>query len=379
MKLPWTKASGAKASGVSGVAGGPLVAISQLAQARWGGRDVRSLVQAGYRRNPVGYRCVRMIAEAAASVPMRVEGDDRARRLLARPNGEDTGAELLERFYAGLQISGNAYLEAVSPVAHGVPELIFPLRPELVRPVRDQRGWVSAWAVRVRNGERMIVREADGWGPVLHMKLFNPSDEAVGLSPLEAAACAVDLHNASADWAKSLIDNAAKPSGALVYGRDGSRMTDEQFARLKSELEDAHTGAANAGRPLLLEGGLDWKPMSLTPAEMDFQEARNGAAREIALAFGVPPMLLGIPGDNTYANYREANLAFWRLTIVPLVEKTAAALEEWLGGRFDTVRVRAETDAITALAPEREAHWRRIGEADFLTREEKRALLGITS
>ena len=79
-------------------------------------------------------------------------------------------------------------------------------------------------------------------------------------------------------------------------------MTDDQFSRLKSELETSFQGARQAGRPLLLEGGLDWKPLSLTPKDMDFIEAKNVAAREIALAIGVPPMLLGIPGDNTYSN-----------------------------------------------------------------------------
>ncbi len=71
--------------------------------------------------------------------------------------------------------------------------------------------------------------------------------------------------------------------------------------------------------------------MALSPRDMDFMEAKNGAAREIALAFGVPPMLLGIPGDNTYANYAEANRAFWRQTVLPLAERTAAALGDWLG------------------------------------------------
>src|SRR3546814_1188179 len=80
-------------------------------------------------------------------------------------------------------------------------------------------------------------------------------------------------------------------------------------------------GAANAGRPMLLEGGLKWQSLSLTPADMDFTETKAAAAREIALAFGVPPMLLGLPGDNTYANYQEANRALWRLTILPLVTK----------------------------------------------------------
>ena len=74
---------------------------------------------------------------------------------------------------------------------------------------------------------------------------------------------------------------------------------------------------------MVLEGGLDWKAMALSPKDMDFVELKNAAAREIALAFGVPPMLLGIPGDNTYANLAEANRALWRQTVIPLVRRVA--------------------------------------------------------
>src|SRR5690606_6466610 len=122
-------------------------------------------------------------------------------------------------------------------------------------------------------------------------------------APLEAGLTALDLHNSAGRWNKALLDNSARPSGALVYGpKDGGNLSDEQFERLKAELEEGYTGMARAGRPLLLEGGLDWKAMGLTPKDMDFVEARNAASRDIALAFGVPPMMLGIPGDNTYAN-----------------------------------------------------------------------------
>src|SRR4029453_6017030 len=93
-------------------------------------------------------------------------------------------------------------------------------------------------------------------------------------------------------------------------------------------------GAARAGRPLLLEGGLDWKAMSLTPKDMDFIEAKHVAAREIALAIGVPPMLLAIPGDNTYSNYQDATRTFWRQTVLPLVNRTAKALSAWLAPAF---------------------------------------------
>ena len=79
-------------------------------------------------------------------------------------------------------------------------------------------------------------------------------------------------------------------------------------------------GAENAGRPFLLDGGLEWKAMGFSPREMESGEGRNAAAREIALALGVPPLLLGLPGDNTFKNFEEANLAFWRFTIFPLAK-----------------------------------------------------------
>ncbi len=108
-------------------------------------------------------------------------------------------------------------------------------------------------------------------------------------------------------------------------GADGqSQLTTDQYDRLLNEMEAHHQGARNAGRPMLLEGGLDWKPMGFSPSDMEFQKTKEAAAREIAIAFGVPPMLMGIPGDATYANYQEANRAFFRLTVLPLVTKVTA-------------------------------------------------------
>ena len=166
-------------------------------------------------------------------------------------------------------------------------------------------------------------------------------------------------------WNKALLDNAARPSGALVYsGPEGAVLSDTQFDRLKRELTDTYQGARNAGRPLLLEGGLDWKAMSLTPKDMDFLEAKHTAAREIALAFGVPPMLLGIPGDNTYANFQEAN----RVLLPP--DRAAAGVAHrqlvraWLAPQFgDGIRLTIDTDRIDALAADRAALWERISNA----------------
>ncbi len=371
-KQPEQKASAAR----------PLIALSRLGQPAWTPRDYASLARAGFERNVIAYRCVRLVAEAAASAPLMVrEGGDVLSEhplidLMKKPNPEQSGAELLESFYGFLQTAGNAYLEAVS--LDGTPRELFVLRPDRMKTRIGARGWPEAYDYTV--GGRTVTFRADGEAsPILHLKLFHPTNDHYGLSPLEAASASVDLHNAALAWNKALLDNAARPSGALIYnGPEGAEnLSKDQFDRLKTELEDAYAGVSNAGRPLVLDGGLDWKSMSLSPADMDFIEAKNAAAREIALAFGVPPMLLGIPGDNTYANYREANLAFWKQTVLPLVKKTAAAMSGWLGPQFGGAEIMCDAGAIDALSAERDAQWNRIARADFLTEAEKRSLLGL--
>jgi HK97 family phage portal protein len=361
---------------------GPLIALHEAGRPVWTPRDYAALSREGYQRNPVVHRCVRLIAEAAAQTQLIAKVDGRempehpALALIERPNPRQGGIAFRETLYGYLVVAGNAYVEAASIGRE--PRELFALRPDRMRVVPGRDGWpeaydytVGAQTVRFRQGEGPLP-------PILHLSLFHPVDDHYGLSPIEAAACSLDVHNAAGSWHKALLDNAARPSGALIYdGPEGGTLTEQQFERLKQELEDGFQGARNAGRPLLLEGGLDWKPLSLSPAELDFVAAKGVAAREIALAFGVPPMLLGLPGDNTYANFAEANRAFWRQTLIPLVRRTAQSLAQWLGPAFgDDLSLEPDLDAIEALAGERESLWRRVSAADFLSPDEKREAVG---
>jgi HK97 family phage portal protein len=362
---------------------GSVIALHLTGKPVWTPRDYERLAREGYARNAVAYRCVRMIAESAASVPWTLfDGDVEIEShpvldLLGRPNPLETGATLLEAFYGYLQTAGNAYLEAAS--AGGQVRELYALRPDRMKIVPSASGWPSAYEYSASGHIARFNREPDGFMPIMHMKLFHPLNDHYGMSPAEAAAIAIDIHNAGSAWGKALLDNSARPSGALVYRgeREKPNLTDGQFARLKSELETQFQGAENSGRPLILEGGLEWQTLSLSPAEMDFSGVRYSAAREIALAFGVPPMLMGIPGDATYNNYREANLAFWRQSVLPLVARTAQSLTHWLRPRFgESLRLTFDADEIEALSPEREAKWARVSNADFLTTDEKRAAVG---
>jgi HK97 family phage portal protein len=328
-----------------------LVAMQFGGQPAWRPRDVPGLVREGYERNAIANRCVRLISEAAAAVPLTANLPA-AQTLLDQPNPGQSGAELMEVFYGFLQLAGNAYVE----LAHLelVPRELFALRPDRMRVLPGPTGWPSGWEYSVGGRKIRYSRDTESErSQILHMRVFHPTDDYYGFSPLQAAARALELHNAGGEWAKALLDNAARPSGALVFngGEGEGRLSEAQFERLREELTSAHTGSHNAGRPLLLEGGLDWKPMSLSPADMDFTQARREAAREIALAFGVPPLLLGLPGDNTYANYREANLAFWRQTIAPLTAKAARSMTGWLRPWYSPdLQIEADVSAVPALS-----------------------------
>ena len=358
-----------------------LLAMHALGQPHWSARNSTVLTREGYERNAVCHRCVRMVAEAAASVPWLVyEGREEAIdhpliSLIERPNPLDTSASFIEAICANLLLYGNAYIESVL-IDEELREL-YALRPDRMSIEAGRNGWPAAFIYRALGQEARYEMRGEGIEPILHIKFFNPLDDYYGFPPLAAAQVALDTHNAASFWNKALLDNSARPSGALVYaGPEGAHLTDEQFSRLKEELEENFSGATNAGRPLLLEGGLDWKALSLSPKDMDFTESKAGAAREIALAFGVPPLLLGLPGDNTFSNYAEANRAFWRQTVLPLVARVQKSFQAWLRPGFGAFRLDYNADRLEALASERAAEWERVGKAAFLTLDEQREALG---
>lgn len=381
-RLPWRRpAEGAamREPRPADTKGLGFIAISAEARAHWSSRSYAGLSREGFMKNPVAHRAIRMIAEAAASVPLLAyRGNEEMAghpvlKLLARPNPNLSGIGFFETLYGHLLLSGNAFADGVR--LGGTVRELHLLRPDRMRVIEGRDGWPEAYEYRVGSLAR---RYPAGEGGLLHLKSFHPLDDQMGFPPLEAAQMALDLHNAAATWNKALLDNSARPSGALVYQpKDGGNLSPDQYDRLRAELDDGYSGPVRAGRPLLLEGGLDWKSMGLSPKEMDFVEAKNGAARDIALAFGVPPMLIGIPGDATYANYQEANRALFRLTVLPLVFRTADALSAFLSSGFgEELTLKPDLDQVSGLAAERSDLWSRVGAAAFLTDEEKRQAVG---
>ncbi len=343
-------------------------------------RSYEAQVREAYVGNAVAQRCVRLVAEAVGSVCV-YDGADEDKDRPSTGSGRAVSllpSSLLETAATHLLLHGNAFL-AVAQDGAGRPAGLFALRPERVKVEPDAGGWPAAYRYKAGTAERLYPAvDPMGRPGIVHLRLTHPIDDHYGLGCLGAAAGAVALHNAASRWNRALLDNAARPSGALVYDPgDGAVLAPAQFERLRQEMEAQFQGTGNAGRPMLLEGGLKWQAMSLSPADMDFVEVKAAAAREIALAFGVPPMLVGLPGDNAYANYREAVRSLWRLTVLPMAGRILDGIGGGLQAWWPGLRLAVDVDQVSALHADRAELWAQVSAADFLSEDEKREMLGF--
>lgn len=372
---PEKKASGA----------GPLIAMNHLGRPVFTPRRYDSFAAEGYQKNVVAFMAISEVSRGAANVAWTLFTRRRGRKtrlsehalldLLVRPNPLQGGTEFFEAVYAYLLIAGNSFIEAVGP-ERKPPRELFALRPDRMKVIPGPRGLPAGYTFEAGGKvKRWNVDPMSGQGPILHLKTFHPLDDWYGLSPVEPAAFSIDQHNEAGKWNQALLQNGARPSGALVFEGE---LAEEQWERLKTEFLEKYEGAANAGRPLLLEGGLKWEEMGINPKDMDFVNTKHTAARDIAVAFGVPPQLLGIPGDNTYANFREARLSLWENTILPFVFHVRDEFNNWLAPKFgEGLELQPNLDEVPALSVKRERIWQRIARADWLTVNEKRQLTGF--
>jgi len=364
---------------------GNLIAYHSLGQPVQTPRRYEALTAEGYQKNIIVYRAVTLISRSLSSVPLVLyEGRNLLDThplltLLKCPSPRQAGSAFIESVVAYLLLAGNTYIEAVSSPHTGLPCELYPLRPDRIRVIPGEGGVPKAYEYSVNGNKRLIgVNPLNGKSSVLHLKTFHPLNDWYGLSPLEAAAVGIDQHNIVSEHNLSLLQNGARPTGAFILKQSHDYvLTAEQREHLQNTLREKYKGARGAGNILMLEGDFEWQEMGLSPKDMDYVEGKYLSAREIAQAFGVPAMLVGVPGEATFANYKEARLHLWEDTILPLLEFIIAELNLWLAPLFGSSLVIAyDTEKIPALAPKREAAWSKIGEANFLTLNEKRQALG---
>ncbi len=355
------------------------VMVINPGQAVWSPRNYESFAKEAYGKNVVAYQSINRIADAIASVKIGIyRGDTELtehplKTLLNRPNPLQSYSDYVRAKVSFIMIAGNGYEERFM-VGKEVKEL-YQLRPDRMKIIPSSNGIPSAYEYSLgQNKVRWDMDPRTLTCDVRHLKLFNPLNDWYGMSPIEAGSYAIDQNNESMSWMQALLQNSARPSGALTV-KDGGTLSDENFNRLKAQIEEQYSGSANAGRPMLLEGGLDWQQMGLSPTDMGIIESKFSSSRDVALAFGVPPQLLGIPGDNTYSNYSEARLAFWEDTALPLLQMIINDWNAWLASLYG-VEIRPDVDSIPAIAEKRLSMWQMADASNDLTINERRALKG---
>ena len=354
---------------------------------KWSSRNYETFAEEGYIKNVIAHRAISMISNAVSSItPLFFEITDNSNKseladndniclLIKRPNPTTNYMKFMEYVVSSYLISGNVFIQAVKNNNDKIAEMYL-LRSDRVGVIAGYGNIPSGYKYKINNMSFFYpCDEENGKSDILHIKAFNPLDDWYGLSPMECAQYSIDQHNECVKWNKALLENGARPSGALVVKQS---MTDEVYNRLKSEMDDKFRGSENAGKFLLLEGGLEWKEMGISPKDMDFIETKNASARDIASAFGVPSQLLGIKGDNTYNNVAEARLSFWEDTIIPLAKMIMSSFADWLSitdGR--KLIIEPDIDSINALAEKRQKVWDSVNNSNFVSNEEKRETLGF--
>lgn len=338
-------------------------------------RNYRSLATEGYQRNVIVYRCVDLIAQNLASVPLLLyEGEHESphhslKKLLDHPNPYMNYQTFMVHVVSSYLLSGNAYIYTH---IHPKDSELFPFRPDHIRLELSEQGHPKHYVYQ--ENTRYAARLQPEVPAILHIRSYHPLNEWYGMSPLEPAASAIDQHNGVGQHNLSLLQNGGRPSGALILE---DHLSEADRRQLRSDIENLYQSPQNAGRIMLLEGNFKWQELGLSPKNLDFLPGKSISAREIATAFGVSPLLVGLTEDASYNNYREARLQLWEETILPLLQHFVSCLNHWFHAIYpENLRIDFDLDAIPALSQRREEIWNKLKECDFLTAEEKRHALG---
>jgi HK97 family phage portal protein len=363
MKWPWQRKQSAVRESISQFVG--------VGDPAFMTRNPAQFAKEGYSYNPVVYKCVSLIARSVSSVPikLRVGGEETEQHnvldVLKRPNPVQSQAAFIEAYLSEMLIAGNGYCERVTSTDNRILEL-WTHSPQYMKVLKGAYRLPAGY--QWSNGMNKHTWKADpvtGQSDILQIKTFNPLDYWYGMSPMEAAVYGIDNHNAASKWNYKLLKNGAATTGLLTHKitEDEEELTPEQLEKLRKQMADRASGV-DSSTTLVLEGNFDYMEMGMNPKDLDWREGKHMSAGEIALVYGVPGQLVGIPDAQTYSNNREARLALWTETIIPIAEMMLGELSVWCSGFYDQdIQLYPDLDGVEALSPLRERKWERVTKA----------------
>lgn len=342
----------------------------------WSQDDLEKVAREGFEGNGVANACITGISDAVAGIEWFLKAEDGTKienpethpymQLWNRPNPTMSRATFLRATTTYFFAEGNSYLERTK----GKIEL-WPLRPDRVTIGFNEKDTNPLPWYEYKVGGANPVRFENEY--VLHLKVFSPTDDFYGRSPLKVAATAIDTDNESMRWNYDLVKNGGRPSG--VFNIEGELQPD-QYSRLQSEIAENWSGR-NSIRPKLLENGLKWTATGMTPHDMDFIQGLRILARRICMVLNYPPELVGDSENKTYSNYMEARKALYQDVVCPFLDYVRDEVNHWLAPLFGGgVLLEYDRDDIEALQENRGQLFDRVGSADWLTINEQREATG---
>lgn len=313
-------------------------------------------------QSPIVFACVRVNADSFAAIPWRValasdtETDvDRAHpvwALLERPNALMGGAKLRRAISSSLDYAGGVFLFLATadgkPISLGQwPDAIWPIRDDLVEPVREGTSPVPvAW--KTSNGAEPIIFPDHA---VAHIHYPDPSDPFRGCGPMQAAWRSADHLFRVEAFDDGLVENGGQIGG--VFTHDNRAMDPEERKALESRIAQNHSRPQNDRKKMILPAGISFTPTSWSPVDLQAEKLRKEKRDEIARTFGVPPVMLGELEDANRSSLRELRRVYYENTVIPradfVVEEIATQLIPKLpkeAGRVSVLLDYAQTSAM---------------------------------
>lgn len=259
-----------------------------------------------YKSQPMVHAVVSKRVKASSRIPLKayqfgVDGDTRSRvrsgglaLLLQTPHPRGSTFSLKAKIAYSLDVHGAALLWKYRPSTGAAPTELWPVDWKYVRVLRDARGPVGYELHLDGNTYPLGVED------VVHF------EQAQGVSPLEPLRRTLALDDAALDYQTTAL--ASGSNGGRVVFRTDNKLTDDAMARLRAELSVAYSGPENAGRPIVVDQGLDAKPLNVTAADMELIAQRKLSRDEVCAVYDMPPALLGLEAANysSVAEYRKA-------------------------------------------------------------------------
>lgn len=279
------------------------------------------------------YSCVRILAEAIAGLPLHVfqYGADGSKQkaidhplyllLHDEPNPEMSSFVFRETLMTHLLLWGNAYAQIIRN-GKGEVLALYPLMPNKMSVDRDEKGQLyytyqrSSDDASTMKGQSVILKPID----VLHIPGLG-FDGLVGYSPIAMAKNAIGLAIATEEYGAKFFANGAAPSGVLEHPG-----TIKDPSRVREAWQSQFGGSANSGKIAVLEEGMKYTPISISPEQAQFLETRKFQINEIARIFRVPPHMVGDLEKSSFSNIEQQSLEFVKYTLDPWVVRWEQSL-----------------------------------------------------